>query len=106
MKLFRPVGLAELALIVDVEMRSFPPRLPEQPIFYPVLNEQYAAQIAREWNAPSDPGFAGYVTEFVFNQRHLRRAESQSAWRDKAGVDRTLTRDTALRFVKMRAGNR
>ena len=65
MKLYRPVGLAELALIFDAGMRAFPPRLPEQPIFYPVLNEQYAAQIAREWNAP-DAGsqFAGYVTAF------------------------------------------
>ena len=64
MKLFRPVGLAELALIFDSEMRAFPPRLPEQPIFYPVLNELYATQIAREWNAPASPQFAGYVTEF------------------------------------------
>src|SRR5437867_56739 len=64
MKLYRPVGLAELALIFDSEMRAFPPRLPEQPIFYPVLNQEYASQIAREWNAPAAPRFAGYVTEF------------------------------------------
>lgn len=47
MKLFRPVGLIELGLIFDSEMRGFPPRLPEQPIFYPVLNREYASQIAR-----------------------------------------------------------
>lgn len=65
MKLYRPVGLAELALLFDSEMRTFPPRLPEQPIFYPVLNNEYAAQIAAEWNAPdSQSQFAGYVTEF------------------------------------------
>jgi len=58
------MGLAELAITFDAEMRAFPRRLPEQPIFYRVLNEQYAAQIAREWNAPSPPEFAGYVTEF------------------------------------------
>lgn len=46
--------------------RSFPPRLPEQPIFYPVLNEAYAAQIARDWNV-KDSG-AGFVTRF-----HVRK---------------------------------
>ena len=30
--------------------RRWPPRLPEQPIFYPVLNEEYATMIARDWN--------------------------------------------------------
>jgi len=65
MKLYRPVGLAELALNFDSEMRAFPPLRPEQPIFYPVLNEDYAVQIAGDWNAPdSKSGFAGYVTEF------------------------------------------
>jgi len=34
--LFRPVGLHELALIWDKGMREYPPRLPHQPIFYPV----------------------------------------------------------------------
>jgi len=45
--LFRPVGQGELALIRDSGFRQFPPRLPAQPFFYPVLNEEYAAQIAR-----------------------------------------------------------
>jgi len=63
MRLWRPVGMAELCLIVDSGMAAFPPRLPEQPIFYPVLNRSYAEQITREWNATSDP-FVGYVTEF------------------------------------------
>jgi hypothetical protein len=62
--LFRPVGLSELALIFDSGMKEFPPRLPEQPIFYPVLNQTYSRQIAREWNAPSAPHFAGFVTKF------------------------------------------
>jgi len=44
-------------------MRRWPPRLPEQPIFYPVLNQLYAATIARDWNAQS-PSQAGYVTLF------------------------------------------
>lgn len=58
--LYRPVGPKELALIEASGYRAFPPRLPEQPIFYPVLNETYAAQIAREWNAKK--GAAGFVT--------------------------------------------
>lgn len=63
MRLYRPVGLQELLLIYRSGMRRFPPRLPEQPIFYPVLNEPYARQISREWNATSPEG-AGYVTMF------------------------------------------
>ena len=43
-------------------MMVFPPRLPEQPIFYPVVNEDYAIKIARDWNVP-DSG-VGYVTRF------------------------------------------
>ena len=49
--LFRPVGQEELELIRQSEFKAFPPRLPEQPIFYPVLSEAYATQIARDWNA-------------------------------------------------------
>ena len=52
--LWRPVGPAELRLIVEADYRAFPPRLPEQPIFYPVLNEAYATQIARDWNTKAD----------------------------------------------------
>jgi hypothetical protein len=64
--LFRPVGPKELALIAASGFRNFPARLPEQPIFYPVLNEDYARQIAREWNA-RDSG-VGYVTRFVLRK--------------------------------------
>lgn len=46
--LFRPVGQKELDLIAASGNRAFPPRLPHQPIFYPVLNEEYATQIARD----------------------------------------------------------
>ena|SRR5439155_2845155 len=60
--LYRPVGPAELALISVSGFRAFAPRLPHQPIFYRVLNEVYATQIARDWNVP-DSG-AGYVTRF------------------------------------------
>jgi hypothetical protein len=60
--MWRPVGPKELALIAASGYREFPPRLPEQPIFYPVLNEEYAADISRKWNV-RDHG-AGYVTRF------------------------------------------
>jgi hypothetical protein len=63
--LYRPVGQAELELIRRSDFQDFPPRLPEQPIFYPVLNEEYAVAIARDWNT-RDPqsGNVGYVLRF------------------------------------------
>jgi len=74
--LYRPVGPRELELIEASGFERFPPRLPEQPIFYPVLNRSYAEQIARDWNsARADTGFVGYVTRFevesAFLSRHL-----------------------------------
>jgi hypothetical protein len=76
--LFRPVGQAELDLIAESGFRSFPPRLDHQPIFYPVLTEEYAEQIAREWNT-KDPvsGFVGYVTRFKIDKAFLGRYEVQ-----------------------------
>ena len=87
--LFRPVGLAELELILACDARAFPPRLPEQPIFYPVLNREYAEQIARDWNTKdAQSGFPGFVTEFEvlpdyfgqFQPRVVGRAEHQEQW--------------------------
>lgn len=62
--LFRPVGAAELALIAESDWRAFPPRLPEQPIFYPVMNADYAEQIARDWNSKHEPEGVGHVLAF------------------------------------------
>ena len=77
--LYRPVGPEELALIEASGYREFPPRLPEQPIFYPVLNEEYAAQIARDWNAESaSSGYRGYVTRFRVRADYLGRYEVQT----------------------------
>jgi len=63
--LYRPVGQAELELIAASDWRAFPPRLPHQPIFYPVLTHEYATRIARDWNT-KDPasGYVGYVLRF------------------------------------------
>jgi hypothetical protein len=63
--LYRPVGQAEFDLIRASGFKKFPPRLPHQPIFYPVLNEEYATQIARDWNTKDEnSGFVGYVLRF------------------------------------------
>jgi hypothetical protein len=51
--LWRPVGPKELDLIRQSGMRAFPPRLPEQPIFYPVLSAVYAVKFTRDWNVPA-----------------------------------------------------
>ncbi len=75
--LFRPVGTKELALIEASEFKTFPPRLPEQPIFYPVLNEEYATQIAREWNAKHNEDKRGYVTKFAVRKSFLDNYEIQ-----------------------------
>jgi hypothetical protein len=69
--LWRPVGPQELKLIEASEMQAFPPRLPEQPIFYPVLSEAYAVQIARDWNVPASG--AGFVTRFAVLKSFLDR---------------------------------
>ena len=63
MRLFRLVGLNELRLIFETEMTAFPPRLPEQPIYYPALNAHYGIEIARDWNATNETR-AGNVTAF------------------------------------------
>ena len=67
--LWRPVGPEELALIRASGMREFPPRLPEQPIFYPVTTEDYAIKIARDWNVKASG--AGFVTRFEVRKSYL-----------------------------------
>jgi hypothetical protein len=75
--LFRPVGPEELRLVEQAGFRAFPSRLPEQPIFYPVLTQDYAAKIARDWNVPASG--AGYVTRFRVRRDFLSRYEIQNA---------------------------
>src|SRR5262249_26042081 len=78
--LFRPVGQKELDLIRASEWKRFPPRLPSQPIFYPVLTEEYAASIARDWNT-KDPnsGFVGYVLSFRVLKSYIDRHQVHQA---------------------------
>lgn len=69
--LFRPVNQAELDLIQESGWTKYPPRLPEQPIFYPVMNEDYAIQITKEWNLPAFG--VGYVTKFAIKTEYLKK---------------------------------
>ena len=75
--LWRPVGPKELELIRQTGMRAFPPRLPEQPIFYPVLTEEYAVKIARDWNVPASG--SGFVTRFQITRSFIDRYDVREA---------------------------
>jgi len=75
--LWRPCGPVELKLVEDSAWTAWPPRLPEQPIFYPVLNEDYAIRIARDWNVKHSG--AGYVTRFAVDTAFVERYPVQQA---------------------------
>ena len=74
--LYRPVGPKELELIKMSDYKKFPPRLPEQPIFYPVLNEEYATKIARDWNIKASG--SGFVTKFAVKSDYLAKFKIQT----------------------------
>ena len=72
--LYRPVGRREYELIEATGFTRFPPRLPDQPFFYPVTNEDYATQIARDWNTKDEvSGWIGYVLRFRVRSESLRK---------------------------------
>jgi hypothetical protein len=71
------VGPEELRLIQDSGSREFPPRLPEQPIFYPVTTREYAVKIARDWNVPASG--SGFVTEFEVSTEFLSQYDIETA---------------------------
>ncbi|WP_020474876.1 hypothetical protein [Zavarzinella formosa] len=74
MLLFRPVGLREMELIAGSGYREYPPRLPAQPIFYPVVTREYARSIVTSWNSKeSEAGHCGFVTEFDIDDDFVRR---------------------------------
>jgi len=80
MKLYRPTGQAELDLVEAAGWQAWPPRLPDQPIFYPVLSFDYAEKIARDWNSvEAPPNNIGYVTEFEIDDATADRYPSQVA---------------------------
>ncbi|MFD2520078.1 hypothetical protein [Emticicia soli] len=77
--LYRPIGLKELQLIIDSGYKKFPPRLTWQPIFYPVLNQAYAEQIALEWNTNDEfSGYCGIVTAFSLPTAYLQQYPVQN----------------------------
>jgi hypothetical protein len=73
--LYRPTGPKELELVRQSDFKKWPPRLPEQPIFYPVTNEDYAKQIATQWNVKD--GGVGYVTRFEVKKSFMDRYQIQ-----------------------------
>ena len=73
--LYRPTGPAELELVRQSGFAKWPPRLPEQPIFYPVTNQAYAEQIARDWNVKNDG--VGHVTRFKVKAKFMARYETK-----------------------------
>jgi hypothetical protein len=77
--LYRPVGLREMELIVESNWQEFPPRLEWQPFFYPVLNQQYAEQIALDWNTKDEfSGFCGIVTAFDISESYFQKFKIQN----------------------------
>ncbi len=71
--MYRPTGPEELKLVADSGFKRWPPRLQGQPIFYPVTNEAYAAEIAEKWNVPESG--SGFVTRFDVAEDFASRYE-------------------------------
>src|SRR5690349_24442202 len=78
--LWRPTGPTELELVRASGWRRWPARLPDQPIFYPVLNEDYAIKIARDWNVPASG--VGFVTRFEVDAAFAARYPVRQAGGD------------------------
>lgn len=76
---YRPTGPEELQLVEQSGFRRWPPRLPEQPIFYPVTNQKYAEEIAERWNVRASG--VGYVTKFQVPTEYLERYPIQQVGR-------------------------
>lgn len=73
--MYRPTGPKELELVRESGFKRWPPRLPDQPIFYPVTNEEYAKQIAIQWNV-RDSG-VGFVTRFEVKKSFMQKYDVQ-----------------------------
>ncbi len=69
--MYRPTGPQELQLVIESGYTQWPPRLPEQPIFYPVTNEAYAIEITRKWNVQQSG--VGFVTKFEVDAHFVSR---------------------------------
>jgi hypothetical protein len=81
--LYRPVGQKELDLIQESGFRKFPPRLEWQPIFYPVMNQEYAEQIAGQWNTEDEfSGYVGHVLSFDMPEEYIQKYPVQNVGGD------------------------
>lgn len=77
--LYRPVGEKEMRLILESNFKKFPPRLVWQPIFYPVLDEDYASEIADKWNTRDEAGnYLGFVTKFEVLEEEVNKYPAQN----------------------------
>lgn len=74
--LYRPTDPNELKLVEESGFKRWPPRLPGQPIFYPVTNEQYAIEIASKWNVKDSE--VGFVTKFHVKKSFMDRYDVQT----------------------------
>jgi hypothetical protein len=96
--LWRPVGRSELALIESSGYREFPPRLPQQPIFYPMLNFEYAERIARDWNSTdARHDHVGFVTRFAVASAFLAGYETHQVG-DRTHVEYWIPAEHLGRF--------
>lgn len=68
--MYRPCGQKELDLVAESGYKEWPPRLPDQDIFYPVTNEAYAIEV-NKWNV-SQFG-KGYVTKFAVRKDFVNK---------------------------------
>ena len=81
--LYRPVGQKELELVKESGFKRFPPRLEWQPIFYPVMNKEYAQQIAKQWNTEDEfSGYAGHVLSFDLPGEFIQKYPVQNVGGD------------------------
>lgn len=77
--LYRPVGEKEMLLVIESNFKKFPPRLEWQPIFYPVLDEDYASEIAEKWNTRDEAGnYLGFVTQFEVLEEIVNKYPAQN----------------------------
>ena len=103
--LWRPTGENELDLVKELGWRAWPPRLPEQPIFYPVLHRWYATKIAREWNVPHRG--VGFVTQFDVDRAfldtyELHQAAAAMSW-STGSLPKTSTPSTPTSLAQSRS---
>jgi len=81
--LWRPVGPEELKLIEETDWKAFPPRLSEQPIFYPVTTEEYAEKMRATGMSGRADRAMSHGSKFVRTTWTNTRSSSQVAKRTR-----------------------